>query len=115
MITKLQKGLLWLFGAMFLVPEILWSPVLNFSYSIWEGKNIPTILRPNFLISSDYRKLAIGVVLIQCLGLVMSLIFILKSDYKIILKTFLLIVVSLLLMLSILVFIFLLATINMGF
>ena len=54
MITKLQKGLLWLFGAMFLVPEILWSPVGNFIFSLLTPPigGYPQLLRNNFLFNS---------------------------------------------------------------
>jgi len=114
MLSKIQKIWLGIFGAMFLIPEILWSPIMNFSYTIWESKNIPTILRNNFLIHSDYRSMVAFVVLIQCIGLLSSLILILRSKTNFIFKIILSIILSLLFILSLLVFIFLSATINMG-
>ena len=74
----MQKTWLWIFGVMFLVPEVLWSPVSNFIYSFYIGGNTPAILRDNFLIHSDYRKLAIVVIFIQCLGVFLGFIFSLK-------------------------------------
>lgn len=115
MMTKKQKGLLWLFGAMFLIPEILWSPILNFAYSILESRNVPTILRDNFLISSNYRGLAILVIFIQCIGALLSLILILKTKNSLYFKLIFLIITVILFIVSFLIFIYLLATINMGY
>ena len=84
--VKAQKWLLWLFGAMFLVPEVLWSPVLNFIYSIWVGGNVPMILRDNFLINPDNRNLAITIILIQCIGALLFFILLLKTSINIIFK-----------------------------
>lgn len=75
MLSKTQKIALSIFAAMFVVPEVLWSPIANFIYSIWVGGNTPATLRDNFLIHSDYRKIAIVVVFIQCVGAFLGFIF----------------------------------------
>ncbi|OGI75648.1 hypothetical protein A3C67_02535 [Candidatus Nomurabacteria bacterium RIFCSPHIGHO2_02_FULL_42_19] len=84
-----QKTWLWISLAMFVVPEALWNPILNFSYSFFENSTNPIILRPNFLITPDYRNLVIFVIFIQLMGLISSLIIISKSNltfsYKILL------------------------------
>jgi len=69
MLTKTQKVWLWISATMFLVPEILWSPVANFLYTLYKGGNRPVILRDNFLLDSDYRKLLIWIVFVQLIGI----------------------------------------------
>ena len=115
MLSKKQKVWLGIFGAMFLVPEILWSPVLNFSYSIWNGRNVPIFLRDNFLVRSDYRTTIIFIVLIQCIGSLGSLILIIKSKSNIVIKLTSSVVVFILFVLSFLVLSLLSATYKMGF
>ena len=108
-----KKIWMWIFMAMFIIPEILWSPVLNFLYTFWKGGNIPVIFRNNLLISSDYRWLAILVIFVQCIGLLLSLVSVLKIRIKIFAKIILFLLFLILFILSLLVFIFLFATINM--
>mgnify|MGYP001594464676 FL=1 len=115
MITKIQKIWLWIFGAMFLIPEILWSPISNFLYIIWKGGNMPFILRNNFLMHSDYRKLLLIIIFIQVIGALLSAIFIYKSKNNLIIKLILVFLSSLFFILSSLIFIFLLLTVNISF
>ena len=67
-----QKIWLYIFPGMFLVPEILWSPIGNFLYSFF----MPTIggssqvWRDNFLLSSDANLLYTTVLFIQIVGAV---------------------------------------------
>jgi hypothetical protein len=61
-----------LFGSLFLIPEILWSTLLNFYYSFLK----PTIggssqvLRDNFLLRSDNIDIYLLILVIQTIGLV---------------------------------------------
>lgn len=60
-----------LYLALFLLPEILWSPIGNFIYSFF----MPTIngsspvLRNNFLLNSDNELLFLIVLIIQFFGI----------------------------------------------
>ena len=112
--SKVQKIWMWVFIAMFAVPEILWSPIINFLYTFWKGGNTPVILRDNFLIHSDYRKLAIIIVLLQCLGLLSSLILIYKTSTKVVFKIIFSVLLFVLFLLSAAVFFVLMTTLNMS-
>ena len=100
---------------MFAIPEILWSQVSNFLYTFWRGGNVPVILRDNFLINSDYRKLAIAVVFLQCLGALLSSILIYKTSTKISFKIFLSILFFLFFIVSFIALYILIATVNINF
>jgi len=113
--TKIQKIWTWIFIAMFALPEILWSPVGNFLYTFWKGGNIPAILRDNFLISSDYRRTAIVVILLQSLGALISSILIYTSSIKIGYKVLLSILFFIFFLLSLGVFFVLSTTVNISF
>src|SRR3989344_1308143 len=113
--TKKQKIWLWVFIAMFAVPEILWSPVANFLYIFYRGGNVPVIFRDNFLVHTDYRRLMIMVVFMQIVGSFLSLTLIYKLSFNIIIKILLFILFLLFFVLSLGVFIILSATLNMGF
>jgi hypothetical protein len=72
--TKTQK--IWLgvcleiiFLGMAIVPEILWSPVLNFIYEWNQNTNHVVAWRSNFLTNSDNIDLWSHVLLFQFLGL----------------------------------------------
>jgi uncharacterized protein YacL len=77
--TKTQKIWLWIFIAMFAVPEILWSPVGNFVYSLMtplkEGS--VQVLRDNFLLDKSYDNLYSTILFIQALGLTLTLVLLL--------------------------------------
>lgn len=100
---------------MFALPEILWSPVVNFLYIFSRGGNVPVVLRDNFLVHPDYRKLAITVIFLQCLGALLGLVLTNKLSIKIIYKVLLSILFVLFFVLSIVVFFILLATVNASF
>jgi len=77
----MQKIWLGIFGAMFLIPEILWSPVVDFYYQLSQtGKSGGThSLRDNFLQNSDnlgYLKL---VIFIEFVGLLLFIIFSIRN------------------------------------
>ena len=83
--SKLQKTWLSLFAAMFLLPEILWSPVGNYIYELSQGSGKIIALRSNFITTStNYSFIWYGLVtLIQLLGLIGCLIylFVIKKKY----------------------------------
>ena len=81
--TKTQKIWMWIFIAMFLVPEFFWSPVGNFYYQLSQtnqsGGTHP--FRYNFLQNSDnlvYLKLVLE---LQVIGLLLLLFFLIKHKY----------------------------------
>ena len=75
--TKVQKIWLGIFLAMFIVPEILWSPVGNFLYSMYKPSQQGSIqvLRNNFLLNSENINILSTVLFIQMAGLLFSGIF----------------------------------------
>lgn len=80
--TKKQKIWLLVSSGMFLIPEILWSPVVNFYYelflSVKPGRTYP--IRDNFFQSSDnvfYLKILL---LVQLVGLLLLLSRFFKSN-----------------------------------
>jgi len=87
--TNIQKGLLGAFGFLFLLPEVLWSPIANFVYAFLK----PTmngqfqLLRINFLITSESSYLYVLVLCVQFLGIVAGIFFIKKSEYSILVKS----------------------------
>lgn len=89
---KTQKFWLWVSIAMFAIPELLWSPIVNFIYIFWKGGNVPIILRDNFLMSSDYRELLIIILFVQFVGALLSAFLLYnslpKNLYKLILISF---------------------------
>jgi len=81
MMTKKQKIWLWIFIAMFAVPEILWSPVANFYYEFlqsgWTSYVQP--IRDNFLQDSDNLDYLRFVIFLQFVGLLLFLSFLVKN------------------------------------
>ncbi len=77
--TKTQKVWLWVFIAMFIVPEALWSPVGNTIYSLFQsGKRHPEVLRANFLFNYQYENLLKLIVVVQFIGVTLSLFYLIK-------------------------------------
>jgi len=109
-----QKIWMWVFIAMFALPEILWSPVVNFVYAFLRGDNASVILRNNFLVQPDYRKLAIFIIFLQCLGSLLSLISIYKTSIKLVYKILLSILFFIFFVLSLGVLYILVATVNIN-
>src|SRR3989344_6363136 len=70
--SKPQKIWLWVSAVLFLLPEILWSPLVNFAYSFF----MPTvhgssqIWRDSFLLNSQFESFYIMVLLIQLLSII---------------------------------------------
>ena len=85
--TKVQKIWLGLSAAMFVIPEVMWGPVGNVVYSFLQNSNNVQILRPNFLMNPDNMSLLLLVLAIQFLGIISSLILVLKYKFNIILKS----------------------------
>ena len=75
--TKTQKIWLGIFLAMFIVPEVLWSPVYKFWYSL----KFPTVgghyavIRQNFLDNSGNSGLWSNLVLLEFFGLFFTAIY----------------------------------------
>jgi hypothetical protein len=75
--TKMQKVWLGIFLAMFIVPEVLWSPVYKFWYSL----KLPTvgghyaIVRQNFLDNSGNSDLWSNLILLEFFGLLLTAIY----------------------------------------
>ena len=78
--TKLQKIWMWLSLAMFLVPEVLWSPIANYSYTFFQNNNSPKLLRTNVFFGSndDFHLTLTIITLIQFIGLLTSAILVFK-------------------------------------
>jgi len=118
MMTKKQKIWMWIFVAMFAIPEILWSPIVNFLHIFSKGGNIPIILRDNFLFNYEYDSLLKSIISIQFIGVILFLVCWFKNKGKIKSK-FLFWVVSVLSIIFCLVSFFILylimATQNIGF
>src|SRR3989344_3307388 len=71
--SKKQKIWLGVFLAMFIIPDLLWSPVGNFGYELYKshyGNTYP--FRNNFLQDSDNVNMLSTVLFIQMLGLFSS-------------------------------------------
>jgi hypothetical protein len=79
--TKNQKIWMWVFVAMFAIPEILWSPILNFYYQLSQtnrsGGTYP--LRYNFLQNSDNLNYLRLIIFMQLIGLLGVLIIVVKN------------------------------------
>lgn len=75
--TKKQKIILAVFLAMFIVPEVLWSPVGNTVYELTQSGNVIPF-RHNFLMVSDNLVYFRMVNFIQFIGILSSLIVSLK-------------------------------------
>ena len=71
--TKRQKIWLTVFLAMFVVPEILWSPVGNFIYELYKNTGFP--FRLTILEKTDNINILSTVLFIQMLGLLFSSIY----------------------------------------
>lgn len=73
--TKVQKIWLWVGIGLFLIPEILWSPLGNSLYALIYDKPF----RSSFLTNSDYGQWKEIVVLIQFLGIVSGYYIVVKN------------------------------------
>lgn len=80
--TKKQKIWFWVFLGMFLIPEILWSPVGNFVFTFLQNTNQIRPLRNNFLINPDNINIYKIILLIQLMGLIFTAIAIFMRSNK---------------------------------
>src|SRR5690349_9937016 len=77
--TKKQKIWLAIFLAMFIVPEIIWSPISNYLYAFINNKSF----HDSILMSSSYKSALIAVMLFQFLGIILSIALMSKGEkYK---------------------------------
>ena len=69
--TKSQKIWLTVSAGLFLIPEILWSPIINFTYSFVKPTihGSAQIFRDNFLINLDNTNLILLILFLQNVGL----------------------------------------------
>lgn len=73
-----QKIWFWIFLAIFIVPEVLWSPVLSFGYELLQSGNTHP-LRRNNITNLQHSGLIILVLGVEFIGVVVSLLIISKS------------------------------------
>lgn len=68
--TKRQKIWLYVFLGLFIIPELLWSPVGNFYYEFYQGMKQSTVypFRDNFLQNADNLNILKSALLVQFFG-----------------------------------------------
>ncbi len=87
--TKTQKIWMWVFLAIFLIPEVLWSPIINVLTSFFgNGKNNPQIFRKNFLTLYANENLLKIVITVQLIAILLFLFKIIKNKKNIGLSLF---------------------------
>jgi hypothetical protein len=86
--------------AMFIVPEVLWSPVGNLVDSLLQNSNHVQVFRSNFLTSSDNTGLLLFFLFFQLVGIVGSLVLIFQTKINIWIKSFLIFVLVLLFLIT---------------
>jgi hypothetical protein len=79
--TKMQKVWLGIFLAMFIIPELLWSPILSFGYELLQSGNTHP-LRVNYLTSLDHKDLLIFILIFESIGLLSTFVFLMKTINK---------------------------------
>src|SRR3989344_5449732 len=57
MMSKMQKTWLWVFAGMFLIPEVLWSPVSNLCYELLNNKLITILVLASLILPSISQAL----------------------------------------------------------
>lgn len=73
--TKIQKIWFTIFLAMFIIPELLWSPVVNFVYELYKNTGFP--VRNSILEKTENINLLSSVLFVQTLGLLLTAIYLL--------------------------------------
>lgn len=91
---KIRKIWFWVFLAMFLLPEILWSSILNMTNAILQNNNVTIFFRPNFLMQSDNRSLLLFVLVIQLIGILGLIVQIYRRNFNKYFKILILLVLS---------------------
>jgi len=102
MISKVQKIWLWIFAGMFLVPEILWSPVLTYvlPFSLGNGYKF----RNSFIFSGYYSpSITTLVMLFQFLGVLLFTVILYKNKENLRYKYIILFFLSLISLVTLLV------------
>ncbi|MBL8031581.1 MAG: hypothetical protein JNK33_04645 [Candidatus Doudnabacteria bacterium] len=84
--TKNQKLWFWIGLALFAIPEILWSPVVNVFYDLFQSSNSVAVFRDNLLTSGNHVNLFISILGLQLFGLLVSERFVLRSQQSLGLK-----------------------------
>jgi hypothetical protein len=97
---KTQKILMGVFLTLSLLPELLWSPVINIVCSIFQNTNIMKPLRPNFLMSADNVGLLLLFVFLEFISLVGVLILLTKANLNIFAKSFLIFITIILVIIA---------------
>ena len=87
--TKSQKIWFWVSAVLFLLPEILWSPIVNLIDAFLQNSNNTVIFRDNFLMDSDNLNFLLIALFVQFLGVLVSSVIIIKSNFNKGLKIFL--------------------------
>jgi hypothetical protein len=102
--TKIQKITLGIFLAMFIVPEVVWSPVGNLAYSLLQNSNHAQVFRLNFLTSSDNINFLLFLLFFQLIGIIGSLVLIVQAKINLWIKSILIFILLLLLLITGLLF-----------
>ena len=105
-IKKISLGLSFL---LFLVPEILWSPLLNMGIAILKNSNTTVFWRPNFLTNPDNVNNLLVILFVQIIGVLVSIIFGFKIKMNFALKVALLSFLIILFIIICLIFAFVFA------
>ena len=79
--SKKQKIWLGVFLAMFIIPELLWSPILNTLYELWQSGNVIPF-RENFIMASDNLLYFRLVNFMQLVGIVFASVVLFKTSNK---------------------------------
>ena len=78
----MHKVWLWIFAAMFLVPEILWKPVGNLFYEfIQPGGNVK-LFRNNLLVNGDHNTLYSVILGIELISICSFLYLVIRNKNK---------------------------------
>ena len=112
--TKKQKIWLGIFLAMFVIPELLWSPILNILHELWQTGNV-TPLRENFIMDSDNLLYFRLTNLIQLIGIIFASAILVKTKNKNFIHWFLLLILILLSLSNLIVFYLSFALANISF
>ena len=88
MLAKNQKTWMWVFIAMFAIPEILWSPISNFYYELLQTSKTSFVqpLRTNFLLNADNINYLRFVLFLQLIATLILFIFNIKSSNNILIR-----------------------------
>jgi hypothetical protein len=83
--TKNQKIWFWVGVALFAIPEILWSPIVNIIYEFTQNSNKTVPLRNNFLMNPDNITLLNYVLFMQGVGVMILIVDLLmmKKNWKV--------------------------------